>query len=289
MTDKDRKKNLLLRVAKLNRFHISLKEVLKESVDLDEKNEKGKKTMENENENENEQNYYAVIPSYILNAKDITSDEKLLYALISSLANEKGYCYASNAYFAKRFGKSESSIKRWLSSLVLKNYVLSKVNYKLGSKQVESRHLNICNDLGPEMNPPGSKNEPTPGSKNELDTIKDNNNKKDINICNTEYMNAAIQEAKDDEIRKHQEYERKKREKFIKNLPTIPEIQKQIELKGYDVDAETFHRYYDADNWKGVKSWKRSLATWASNSKIKTQLKKEEPSVKDLFEMLRDE
>ena len=284
MTDKGRKKNLLLRVAKLNRFHISLKEVLKESVDLDEKNEKGKKTMENENE----QNYYAVIPSYILNAKDITSDEKLLYALISSLANEKGYCYASNAYFAKRFGKSERSIKRWLSNLVSKNYVFSKVNYKLGSKQVESRHLNICNDLGPEMSLPRDKNVPTPRDKNVPDSIKYNNNKKDINICNTEYRNAAIQEAKDDEIRKHQEYERKKREKFMKNLPTIPEIQKQIELKGYDVDAEKFHRYYDADNWRDVKSWKRSLVTWHNNSK-NYKLKKEQPSVNDLYEMLRDE
>ena len=202
---------------------------------------------------EEQQNYYAVIPSYILNAKDITSDEKLLYALISSLSNDKGFCYASNAYFAKRFGKSESSIKRWLSNLVSKNYVSSKVNYKPGSKQVESRNLNICNDLGPEMNPPGFKNEPTPGSKSELDSIKDINNKDYINIY------------------------KKKGPK----IPTLLEIQKQIELKGYDVDAEKFNTYYDANNWAGVKNWKLRLATWHNNSKDKPK-KKEEPTDADI-------
>lgn len=204
-----------------------------------------------------QQNYYAVIPSHILNAKDITSDEKLLYALITSLSNDKGYCYASNAYFSKRFGKSDSSIKRWLSNLVLKNYICSKVNYKPGTKQVESRYLKICSDLGPEMNPPGSKYEPTPGSKSELDSIKEENIKKDINI----YQKKSFK------------------------IPSLSKIEAFIKEKGYNVDAKGFFTYYDADNWKGVKSWKRRVATFHNNSQQKTSSKKP-TSIDDMYKAL---
>ena len=185
------------------------------------------------------QNYYAVIPSDILNANDLTSDEKLLYALITSLSNEKGYCYASNAYFAKRFNKSESTIKRWLSNLVSKNYVSSKVNYKPGSKQVESRNLNICNNRGPEMNPPGSKNEPTPGFKNELDNNKDINNK-DINI------------------------KKINKKKFVK--PDLIDVEKYFFEKGYKANPKEFFDYYNENQWKGVKNWKQRAVTWESNN-----------------------
>ena len=42
--------------------------------------------------------YYAVIPSTVLFNEELKSNEKLLYAVITALANKEGYCYASNNY-----------------------------------------------------------------------------------------------------------------------------------------------------------------------------------------------
>ena len=198
---------------------------------------------------EEQQNYYAVIPSYILNAKDITEGQKLLYALISSLSNDKGFCYASNAYFAKRFGKTPRSIQLWINTLTAKGYISSKLNYKKGSKQVESRHIRIAKNF----TTPHEENFTTSGEENFVDNNKEYINNKEINIY------------------------KKKGPK----IPTLLEIQKQIELKGYDVDAEKFNTYYDANNWAAVKSWKRCLATWHNNSKDKPK-KKEEPTDADI-------
>ena len=211
---------------------------------------------------EERQNYYAVIPSYILNAKDITSDEKLLYALISSLSNEKGYCYASNAYFAKRFGKTDRSIKRWLQSLTFKSYVTSEVIYGEGTKQITHRYLRIARDVTRDKYDPTprDKYDPTPRDKNVPDNNKEYINNKDINIYGKKSF----------------------------KIPTITEIIKQIELKGYDVDAEKFNTYYDANNWAGVKSWKRCLATWHNNSQDKPK-KKEEPTDADIDSWVEEE
>ena len=48
---------------------------------------------------ENKKNYYAVIPAEVRYAKNLKANEKLMYGELTALANEKGYCYASNEYF----------------------------------------------------------------------------------------------------------------------------------------------------------------------------------------------
>ena len=184
-----------------------------------------------------QQNYYAVIPSHILNAKDITSDEKLLYALITSLSNDKGYCYASNAYFSKRFGKTDRSIRNWLNSLVTRGYISSKLNYKEGSKQVESRHIKITSDFHRGM----EENFRRPMEKNFLDSIKDNNNK---------------------DNNKRKIYKKKK---FIK--PSLEETKNYFLEKGYKSDPVEFFDYWDTTGWDGVNSWKRRAVTWEGNYK----------------------
>ena len=46
-----------------------------------------------------ELNWAAVIPARYILAKDISSTQKLILGLISSLSNLKGYCFSSNDYF----------------------------------------------------------------------------------------------------------------------------------------------------------------------------------------------
>ena len=47
---------------------------------------------------ENKKNYYAVIPAEVRYSKNLKANEKLMYGELTALANEKGYCYASNEY-----------------------------------------------------------------------------------------------------------------------------------------------------------------------------------------------
>lgn len=60
---------------------------------------------------------YIIIPENILLCKKLPANAKLLYGEILSLCDKKGYCWASNNHFAKRFGVSITSISLWMTSL----------------------------------------------------------------------------------------------------------------------------------------------------------------------------
>lgn len=61
--------------------------------------------------------YYAILPSTILFNKKLKANEKLLYAVITSLANKEGYCYASNKYLAELLEAQPHTISIWISEL----------------------------------------------------------------------------------------------------------------------------------------------------------------------------
>lgn len=46
--------------------------------------------------------YYSIIPSTILYNKNLKSNQKILYAVITSLSNKEGYCFASNKYLVEK-------------------------------------------------------------------------------------------------------------------------------------------------------------------------------------------
>ena len=52
---------------------------------------------------DNKVNYYAIIPATVRYDTNLKPAEKLLYGEITALANIKGYCYASNRYFASLY------------------------------------------------------------------------------------------------------------------------------------------------------------------------------------------
>ena len=91
------------------------------------------------------ENTYSVIPTLILEDEGLNSNEKLLYATISSLSNKYGYCFATNKYLAKKLGTAESSLRRWLKTLIDKGYIFAEMKYKENSKEVEERKLRISN------------------------------------------------------------------------------------------------------------------------------------------------
>ena len=119
---------------------------------------------------ENKKSYYAIIPANVRYDTDLTANAKLLYGEITALCNEKGYCWATNDYFANLYNVSKKSISTWISQLINKNYIFSKIIYKENSKEIFYRYLQICND-------PMEENVNTPMEEN----VKENN----TNINNT--------------------------------------------------------------------------------------------------------
>lgn len=146
-------------------------------------------------------------PSYysILTA-DVRYDKRLgkpnpreLYSEITALSNKDGYCHASNAYFARIYEISTSTVSRWVSLLEECGYIHREVIYRKGTKEVQERRLYPIstpmrrNDKGYyQMRVGGiSKSEDTPICRND----KDNN----INI-NT--INKNIEREKTEENKK---------------------------------------------------------------------------------------
>lgn len=98
------------------------------------------------NVNEPQKNYYAIIPASVRYDENIRPNAKLLYGEITALCNEKGYCWASNQYFAELYKVSKTSISLWIKDLINNGYVTTELVYKEGSKEILHRYLRIVND-----------------------------------------------------------------------------------------------------------------------------------------------
>lgn len=123
--------------------------------------------------------YYAIIPATIRYDKNITPNAKLLYAEITALCNEKGYCWASNAYFAELYGVSKTSISNWISSLQKNGYISVDMIYKENSKEIQNRYIRILNDPMKEILMGYERNLKYPMKENFTDNTKIINNKKE--------------------------------------------------------------------------------------------------------------
>lgn len=75
---------------------------------------------------------WSVIPTEVMLSKEISSTAKITYGIISSLCNEKGYCWASNDYLGKLLGKSGTRISLIVKELSDAGLIESEVeqNYK---------------------------------------------------------------------------------------------------------------------------------------------------------------
>lgn len=116
--------------------------------------------------------YYAVIPANIRYDERLTPNAKLLYGEITALCNEKGYCWATNDYFAKLYSVSKTSISTWIKNLVECGYIESTILYKEGTKEIDKRYLRLLNGATQEnLNTPTQENLNTPTQEN----LKENN------------------------------------------------------------------------------------------------------------------
>ena len=88
--------------------------------------------------------YYAIIPANVRYDNKLKPNAKLLYGEITALANEKGYCWASNNYFAELYGVSKETVSRWINNLENKGYIYTQLIYKEVSKEIKERRIYIA-------------------------------------------------------------------------------------------------------------------------------------------------
>ena len=123
--------------------------------------------------------YYAVLPSNVRYDNRIKDKAKLLYAEITSLTNEKGFCWASNNYFAELYSISKGTVSKLLAELKKYGYINIELIYKDNSKEVKKRIITLLSNLT------------IPIVKNDIHPIDEKDKENNIKLLNNiiEYFN----------------------------------------------------------------------------------------------------
>mgnify|MGYP001216075081 FL=1 len=125
--------------------------------------------------------YYAVIPADVRYDEDLPANAKLLYGEITVLCNERGYCWASNSYFAKLYKVSVRTVQTWINALEKKGYI-NRVNVWDKDNHVEKRIIRLGTQITDENSfiPPRKKNH-AGYEKNFMENITNNNKEEEAN------------------------------------------------------------------------------------------------------------
>ena len=99
-------------------------------------------------ENKEAIGYYSVIPATVLYNKELKANEKLLYAIITSLACKEGYCFASNKYLAEKLNVNPKTVSNWISDLRDKNFIIVEL-IRNENKQIIQRKIYIKDSTYP--------------------------------------------------------------------------------------------------------------------------------------------
>ncbi len=206
---------------------------------------------------ENKKSYYAIIPADVRYDARLKLLSRMLYGEITALCNEKGYCWATNKYFAELYKVSNVTISTCISQLKDLGYINVEINYKEGTKEILNRYLKILND-------PHKENLNTPIK----EIFKDNNTSINNTINNITSSTFTP--------------------------PTLEEVKEYCKQRNNFVDAKQFYDYYSAGDWKDkngkqIKNWKQKMiANWekkASNQSSKPQRKEPEIHYRTLKEL----
>lgn len=120
--------------------------------------------------------YFSIIPSNVLYSKTLKPNEKLLYAIITSLSNKEGYCYASNKYLGDRLEVDHKTASRWISNLAKNNYLVLDYIYNDNKEFLQRRiYPNVTPYLSNNHYPHPPKNHEASDEKIEVNNINYNN------------------------------------------------------------------------------------------------------------------
>lgn len=124
-----------------------------------------------------DQNYYYVIPAQLIEGDD-PPNKALLYGLIVSLSNKKGYCWASNQFLANKLGiKGTATVSRYISELVKEGWIDRKVNADKGNRR--KLFIDPSRGIDSDSKTSDGKNQDPSTDKNQQSNISNSNNNKE--------------------------------------------------------------------------------------------------------------
>lgn len=196
--------------------------------------------------------YYAIIPANVRYDSELPATARLLYGEITALCNERGYCWATNKYFADLYSASTRSVSRWIGLLESKKYIYTQVS-RNDNKQIDKRFISLNKmDIPVDKNVEPYRQKCLGGiDKNVYPPIDKNGAENNTVINNT--INNNIGE---------------KRKRFVP--PTYEEVKAYCEERKNNVDPQRFIDYYESNGWmvgkNKMKSWKAAVRTWERNN-----------------------
>ena len=203
---------------------------------------------------ENQKSYYAIIPAIIRYDIELSANAKLLYGEITALCNEKGYCWATNEYFAKLYNVSERTVTEWVKILQNKGYIHTHIEtkrYEDGTvKKIRYIHIEFLCQNHIEEKP-----------QNHIEEKPQNHIEE-----NFAYNNTYINNTKENKLYK---YNLKESKNFTP--PTLDEIKEYCKQRNNNIDPQYFYDFFSVSNWidsngKQVKNWKQKIITWERNN-----------------------
>jgi hypothetical protein len=219
---------------------------------------------------EDKKSYYSIMPASVRYDKSLTSNAKLLFGEITALANERGYCWASNRYFSDLYGVTPQAISCWIKQLEASGYI--HVKYINEGKEIKERRLYISDYNYEEIGEAGGINKLMGGYQQIVGgvSIKSeggiNKKLKVILNTNTKLNNTSIENAPSGASHAFEK-------------PTIEEVESYCSERGDVVDPQKWYSHYEAVGWKvgknPMKNWRAAVRTWEPKGhKVTTSQKK---------------
>ena len=83
--------------------------------------------------------YYSILTADVRYDKRLKPNEKLLFSEITALSNKRGYCNASNNYFAQLYDVTTVTASNWVNHLKDRGYIDVEMVYN--GKQIKERRI----------------------------------------------------------------------------------------------------------------------------------------------------
>ena len=203
-------------------------------------------------EEECRKSYYAIIPANVRYDKELKPNAKLLYGEITALANENGFCWATNNYFAELYEVAKETISRWIKQLADKGYIDVEMIYD--GKELKERRIYISKN----QRVLTEKSKPLDENINRgIDKIINRGIDEKVKENNTSMNNTSMNNTINNNCVK-------KAKAFHK--PTLDEVRSYCSERENNVDPERFIDYYESNGWRvgknPMKDWRAAIRTW---------------------------
>ena len=131
--------------------------------------------------------YYSILTADVRYDKRLKPNEKLLFSEITALSNKRGYCNASNNYFAQLYDVTTVTASNWVNHLKDRGYIDVEMIYD--GKQIKERRIFVnSNPIKENFNTPKEKVE-DPIKNNFKEGIKEKFKDNNTSINNTSNNN----------------------------------------------------------------------------------------------------